>query len=75
MQQAEGQMPAVSLRCVTRGVAKTRGSGPGAVRALRGVELELRELVVLLGASAGETISLFLGAQVRYGVRVIERGP
>jgi putative ABC transport system ATP-binding protein len=37
----------------TRGLTKVYGTGPGAVKALRGVDLELpeRELVVLLGAS------------------------
>lgn len=37
----------------TEGLTKVYGSGPGAVHALRGVDLELpeRELVVLLGAS------------------------
>jgi putative ABC transport system ATP-binding protein len=37
----------------TRGLTKVYGSGPSAVQALRGVDLELpeRELVVLLGAS------------------------
>jgi putative ABC transport system ATP-binding protein len=44
---------AAELCFETRGLAKVYGTGPSAVHALRGVDLELpeRELIVLLGAS------------------------
>jgi len=52
MQSADAS-PAAALCFEARGLTKIYGSGPTAVQALRGVDLELpeRELVVLLGAS------------------------
>ena len=62
-----------------RGLGKTYGSGPAAVRALKGVDLELRagELVVLLGASgSGKStlLNLLGGLDVPSAGSLVYRG-
>ena len=57
----------------TRGLAKSHGSGPGTVHALRGVDLTVHEgeMVVLLGGlEAGQQVILHPGEKVAQGVRV-----